>query len=97
MTLVQWDLQGPKVKLVIPGSKVKPGSKATWDSGEYPDYKVIGAVCRLIYVAVVLRYDVIVENSYCENQRFDRILGICEHSVMQNEWNSTCKQFSSIQ
>lgn len=85
MTLVQWDLQGPKVKLVIPGSKEKPESKATWDSGEYPDYKVIGAVRRLIYVAVVLRYDVIVENSYCENQRFDRILRICEHSVMQNE------------
>lgn len=82
MTLVQWVLQGSKVKLVIPGSKEKPESKATWDSGEYPDYKVIGAVCRLIYVAVVLRYD---ENSYCENQRFDRILGICEHSVMQNE------------
>lgn len=89
MTLVQWDLQGPKVKLVIPGSKVKPGSKATWDSGEYPDYKVIGAVCRLIYVAVVLRTGVIVENPYCENQRFDRILRICEHSVMQNERNST--------
>lgn len=53
MTLVQWVLQGSKVKLVILGSKVKPGSKATWDSGEYPDYKVIGAVCRLIYVAVV--------------------------------------------
>lgn len=46
MTQVQWDLQGSKVKLGTPGSKVKPGSKVTWDSGVYLDYKVSDAAYR---------------------------------------------------
>lgn len=46
MTQVQWDLQGSKVKLGTPGSKVKPGSKATWDSGVYLDYKVSDTAYR---------------------------------------------------
>lgn len=76
---------GVKGETGYTGVKGEAGIKGDMGFRGIPGLQGIGAVWRLIYVAVVLRYDVIVENPYCENQRFDRILRICEHSVMQNE------------
>lgn len=73
---------GAKGETGYTGVKGEAGIKGDMGFRGIPGLQGIGAVCRLIYVAVVLRYD---ENPYCENQRFDWILGICEHSVMQNE------------